>query len=154
MIVAHVGASSVTAKFYPTYRNLSGEAPQTRFVNKNGQLTGRRSDARGTTTCRASLVTDNPGLPRAPPGAQYRGRPPATHPPLPTTFRKGRAVKRRRGTRLHCRRSVSVSRLFPSQMQRGGSSAGGNPVRQLHQAGTSTVGRPSSVASKGWAAAA
>jgi hypothetical protein len=51
---------------------------QRRFVTKcrrgggvqPGLLDGRRSDARGLTTCRAALVTDNPGLPRAPPGAQ------------------------------------------------------------------------------------
>jgi hypothetical protein len=78
----------------------------------------------------------------------------------------GWAGERRRGTRLHGRRSVSVSSLFPSQMQRGRSSAGGNSVRQLFRAGEliggqpslntqeqgrspqSTVGRPSSVAFK------
>ena len=35
-----------------------------------GLLAGRRSDARVLTTCRVALVTDNPGLPSAPPGAQ------------------------------------------------------------------------------------
>ena len=51
---------------------------QRRFVTKcrrgggvqPGLLSGRRSDSQGPTTCRAALVTDNPGLPRAPPGAQ------------------------------------------------------------------------------------
>ena len=43
----------------------------------------------------------------------------------------------------------NASRVFPSRMQRGGSSARGNPVCQLDRAGTLIVGRPSTVASKG-----
>jgi hypothetical protein len=139
-----------TSRATRTSRDPSSETslPSERIVTKcrrdgglwPGPLATGHSDDRGPTTCRAALVTDNPGLPRAPPGVQYRGRPPATHPPLPTrTFAQtaitGWAGKRRRGTRLHGRRSVSVSSLFPSQMQRGRSSAGGNPVRQLYRAG-------------------
>jgi hypothetical protein len=57
---------------------------------------------------------------------------------------------RGRGTRLHCRRSVSVPRVLPSRMQRSGLPPGENqPVRQLHRDGVSTVRRPSKVASKG-----
>jgi hypothetical protein len=113
-----------------------------------GTLAKGHSDARGPTTCSATLVMDNPGLPRAPPDAQYLGSPPATHPPLPTrpfaqTEITGWAGKCRRGTRLHGRHSVSVSSLFPSQMQHCHSSAGGNPVRQLYRAGELIGGRPS-----------
>ena len=61
-----------------------------------------------------------------------------------------REWSRGRGTRLHCRRSVSVPRVLPSRMQRSGLPAGENqPVRQLHRAGAATVRRPSKVASKG-----
>ena len=72
---------------------------EVRKCHREGQVwpgtpAGRGSDARGPTTCSASLVTDNPGLLRAPPGAQTG----AVHRQrillLPTTLRTGWAGER------------------------------------------------------------